>query len=101
MSNCSNHKRDVLGQTDMRHLAEDIGNLHYQSLASLLYFLSDKLYTDGRKDFNAGRTKLAQHLFEAQKTVHRSHQHIDMAYRISEPFMKQPLPTPPDVTDKK
>ena len=87
MSDCSNHKKEVAGISDMKVLAEMIGDLHYDSLSTLLYHLSDKVFHDGKKDFDAGRTRLAQALFEAQQTLHRSHQHIDKAYKHSKPFM--------------
>lgn len=89
MSNCSNHRKDLHGETDMKHLAEEVGNLHYESLSTFLYYLSEKVYQDGRKDFCAGRYKLAEHLFEAQKTLHRAHQKIDQAFKICAPFMEQ------------
>lgn len=87
MSDCSKHKKEIAGISDMKELAEMIGDLHYDSLSTLLYYLSDKLFFDGKKDFDAGRIQLAEKLFEAQRTVHRSHQHIDKASKLCEPFM--------------
>lgn len=84
---CSQHPKDLYGETDMKKAAEVIGNLNYDSLSTLLYHLSDKLYIDGRKDFNAGRTQLSEKLFEAQKNVHRAYQMIDQAFKRCERFM--------------
>lgn len=86
--NCSKHKKEVAGISDMKALAEMIGDLHYESLSNLLYHLSDKIYRDGQKDFNAGRTNISHFLFEAQKDTHRAHQHIEQAWKISKPFME-------------
>lgn len=87
MSDCSQHKKEVAGISDMKVLAEMIGNLHYESLAHLLYHLSDKLYEDGKKDFHAGRTQLARELFKAQLSVHEAHTEIEQAWKLSKPFM--------------
>lgn len=84
---CSRHTKEVAGITDMKLLAEKIGDLHYKTLSTLLYHLSDKLYADGLKDFNAGRTNLSNKLFEAQMSIQRSHQHIEQAWKVSQPFM--------------
>jgi hypothetical protein len=89
MSDCSRHSKQVAGISDMKLLAEAIGDLAYPELSLLLYHLSDKFYYDGRKDAAGGRKKLAQALYDAQLAVHRAHQHIDQAAKISEPFMKQ------------
>lgn len=72
----------------MQVLAEIIGDLHYESLSTLLYHLSDKFYKDGQKDFVGGRTAMAEQLFEAQMSAHRLHQCIEQAWKISKPFMQ-------------
>jgi CHAD domain-containing protein len=84
---CSRHTKEVAGITDMKLLAEMIGDLHYESLSTLLYHLSDKVYADGQKDFVNGRTKLSHFLFEAQIKIHSAHQKIEQAWKISQPFM--------------
>ena len=94
MSDCSNHKKEVAGISDMKVLAEMIGDLHYETLSTLLYHLSDKFYIDGRKDLSAGRKRLGEALYDAQLTMHRTHQHIDKAYKHSAPFMKEENPQP-------
>lgn len=86
--NCSRHKREIAGISDMKQLAEMVGDLHYESLAEFLYCLSDKFFKDGKKDEEGKRVKLAKNLFKAQKTTHRSYQHIDQAWKVSEPYMK-------------
>lgn len=71
----------------MAKAAEAIGDLSYPEFSLLLYHLSNKLFIDGRKDAVAGRKRLAEVLFAAQLSIHRAHQHIDEAAKISKPFM--------------
>lgn len=85
---CSQHKKEIAGISDMKVLAEMIGDLHYEALALLLYHLSDKFYVDGRKDSLAGRKRLGEALYDAQRETHRASQHIDKAYKHSEPHMR-------------
>lgn len=92
MGNCSNHRKDLFGQTDMRHVAEDIGNLHYNSLMNLLRYLSEKLQRDAWLDFKAGRKNLGSSLANASRSIEEAHRCIKSAWKISEPFMiEQPL----------
>jgi hypothetical protein len=87
MSDCSKHKREIAGITDMKILGEMIGDLHYEALAELFHHLEDKLWKDGNKDFDAGRTKLGDNLIDASFGVQQAHYHIDRAWEISKPFM--------------
>lgn len=88
MRNCAEHKKEVAGISDMKVLAEMIGDLHYETLWKLLDSLSDKLYEDFKKDWDAGRTKIATALKLASEfTVSASHE-IEQAWQISKPFMK-------------
>ena len=91
MSDCSKHKKEIAGITDMRILAEMIGDLHYKTLSILLYHLSDKLYYDGLKDFHSGRTQLAGELFKSRINIYEAHTEIERAWKLSEPYMKAQL----------
>lgn len=62
MSDCSKHKKSVGPYTDMSELAEDIGNLHYETLSDLMVELSNKLERDGMSDKERGRPILSNHL---------------------------------------
>src|SRR5580765_1792808 len=88
MSNCSNHKKDVAGISDMKVLAEMIGDLHYGRLTELLYQLNAKLHNDGAKDMMAGRYHLAYALFEAADNCMEVKKAILKAWQISKPFME-------------
>ena len=81
---CKRHLKEVAGITDMKILAEMIGDLHYETLSTLLYHLSNKVYTDGQKHFVNGRTKLSHFLFESQIKIHSAHQNIEQAWKMSE-----------------
>lgn len=87
MSNCSNHRKDLFGQTDMKHVAEDIGNLHYESFSHLLTHLHDKLKRDAALDLLAGRKKISMELSLAANKINLAWLHIREAWKISEPFM--------------
>ncbi|MEO1300380.1 MAG: hypothetical protein AAFW75_32360 [Cyanobacteria bacterium J06636_16] len=69
-------------------LAEDLGNIYYDSLADFLRLLAEKIQKDGQADYNRGRKKLAQALFSCSETVAEAAQYIDEAWTICEPYMK-------------
>jgi len=71
----------------LKELAEDIGNLHYESLAEFLNHLSTKLDNDSDKDMSAGRIKLSDTLVEAEYYVRHAADQISIAWTISKPFM--------------
>jgi hypothetical protein len=85
---CSQHKKSVAGISDMKQLAEMIGDLHYESLAELLFRLNEKLLNDGGMDCMAGRTELGITLFTAADKVMEARIFISKAWGISKPFME-------------
>lgn len=88
MSNCSNHKKELFGQADMKHLAEDIGNLHYESLTQLLYWLSKKIDEDSVKDYQGGREKLAAALQYTGMSIFESSLRMEKVWNICKPNME-------------
>ena len=72
----------------LKELAEDIGNLHYESLAEFLRHLSTKLDNDMNKDMAAGRVKLATELEAAEFNIWAASGRIQLAWLISQPYMK-------------
>ena len=82
------HPRNVGEYTDMKKLAEDIGNLHYETLVDLMIHMADKLEDDANSDKDKGRRKLSHHLNEASLNIVNASSDIDEAWRISKPFMK-------------
>jgi hypothetical protein len=87
MSDCSKHKKEVGGISDMKVLAEAIGDLHYEALAEFLECLRDKIYADAGKDYDAGRYSLGGRLNHAAFFIGQAHLMIERAWKISEPFM--------------
>jgi len=89
MSNCSNHRKDVLGQNDMKHLAEDVGNLHYESLFQFLYHLSKKIEEDSIKDYQAERKKLASLLQYLGMSIYESSLRAEKVWKLVKPHMEK------------
>lgn len=85
--NCSGHKKEVAGISDMKVLAEMIGDLHYDSLFGLLEALYMKLDSDAKKDKEAKRPILASYLINASSWICMASENIKEAYEISKPYM--------------
>lgn len=84
---CENHKKKVAGISDMKELAERIGDLHYEVLSDFMYALKAKIFKDAKKDMAVGRVKLAGSLLEANFCLHDAAVHILKAWKISSPYM--------------
>lgn len=84
---CSNHRKDVFGEHDMKKLAIEIGDLHYEALAELLDELSDKLISDAAKDRAGNRDRLAKCLEFAAEDIMHAGISIERAYDICKQFM--------------
>ncbi len=81
------HTNQVKG-TDLnnKQIAENIGNLYYDSLADLLKELSFKIACDGDADFKRGRKKLAKELHDCAANLEQASRHIDRAWAICKPY---------------
>ena len=75
-------------ENNFAQLAEEIGDLRYDSLAELLQLLSQKIEQDGINDHQGGRVQLAASLKKASVDLLNSAASIEVAWRISEPYMK-------------
>lgn len=89
MSDCSKHKKEVAGISNMKELAEMIGDLHYQTLSDLFEELAMKLSKDGQNDINNGRHKLGHKLQQAAGNLEEVKRGIISAWIISKPFMNK------------
>jgi len=69
-------------------LVEEIGNLRYDALAEFLERLSEKIKSDGKKDEVRKRHQLAAALFKCSQKLDESKMAIDVAWKISEPYMR-------------
>lgn len=85
---CSRYKKEVAGISDMKELAEMIGDLHYETFAELLSALSNKLHRDSYNDLEAGREKLAFTLRLASSNLYDAFCHVKNAWEISKTFME-------------
>lgn len=74
------HLTEINYPGGMDKLAEDLGNLRYDSLGNFLNTLSEKLNKDSEADEKRERKHLAKQLAYAGK-------HISNAWKICEPFM--------------
>jgi hypothetical protein len=68
-------------------LASRIGDLYYDSLAKFLIDLSMKIFDDAMGDYDRGRKKLSDALFEARKSLGEAIRHINKAWSLSEKHM--------------
>lgn len=95
---CERHKK-VVEKYDgsLKDLAEDIGNLHYESLETFFRELSQKLLRDGDKDKRNDRVKLARELGSAAANVGFASLSIGRAWNLSKRFMEE-SPEQPDST---
>ena len=83
------NKHIIKSNTENKDLAEEIGDLYYDSLADFLKELSKKLEKDSIADMNRGRDKLANNLNQASKKILDASKEINEAWDICEPFMKK------------
>ncbi|MEZ5850768.1 MAG: hypothetical protein R3D68_08995 [Hyphomicrobiaceae bacterium] len=73
-------------------LAEDAGNLYYDSLAELLTLMSEKLKRDAAADRKRNRRRLAAELAACGTHLEQAAGHIREAWRICEPYMELEKP---------
>ena len=83
------HRTDIDYPGGMSKMAEDLGNLRYDALATFLDALSVKLTSDGDKDATRGREQLAMALKTASQAIHGAAGWIDVAWKISKPYMEK------------
>lgn len=85
---CENHKKEVAGISDMKVLAEMIGDLHYEALTELLNNLKLKLYQDFDRDLRGNKFKLSYALHRAAIKIGEAATDIEKAWQISKKFME-------------
>lgn len=86
---CDKHKKEIVKYNgSMKELANDIGDLHYESLKDFLLMLSSKIEKDSENDRKGGRIKLSEALLKSSEHLYKSYEFINDAWLISKPFMK-------------
>ena len=68
-------------------LAENLGDLYYDSLADFLKILAEKIHQDGEADRKRGRPRLAAELLACSDRLQEAAAHIDAAWTICKPYM--------------
>lgn len=86
---CSQHSRELFGESDMKKVAEAIGDLHYETFAELLDSLANKLARDAIEDARSGRYQLATQLNAASHNIHETFGNIEAAWHYSKPYMEE------------
>lgn len=76
----------------MRQLVEEVGDLRYDALCEFFVLLSQKLKRDGAKDLSRGRSRLGSALVNAGKALDQVGEHINTAWQISKPYLKNIFP---------
>jgi len=71
----------------LEELANDIGDLHYESFEKFMGHLAAKLASDAKIDLEKKRTKLSGELFSAVDGVKKAQANIGKAWIISKPHM--------------
>jgi hypothetical protein len=74
-------------ERDFARLAEEIGDLRYDSLAEFLDLLGEKIKRDGNSDRDRGRRQLAEALHETKDKLAQAAKSVDHAWKISAPYM--------------
>lgn len=86
---CQKHKKNVEKYDgDLKQLAEDIGDLHYDALQWFMLDLAVKLQKDAEADKKRGRKKLSKSLYNASLKVSAAAMDIREAWYISKPYME-------------
>lgn len=70
-----------------RQLAEDIGDLYYDTLADFLRLMAEKVDRDAQADAGRGRHKLATQLAACAEHLQQAAGHIDVAWKICAPHV--------------
>jgi len=83
------HKSHVKHYPDPKILAEEIGNLKYDSLANLFQELSNKFLKDAKADSFRGRKKLAKYLDALYSHSQMMKFEAEKLWKICEPYMKE------------
>lgn len=89
MDNCSQHKKSVLGEADMKIVAEAIVNLHYESLPELFRYLAQGFESASVTDYWDNKKKLGRKLMQISGHMGLAAFDAKDAFEISKPFMDQ------------
>jgi hypothetical protein len=74
-------------ENNFEQLAEEIGNLRYDTLSNFLELLAIKIKKDGQKDESKGRNKLATLLYQTSDLLIESSETMLKTWNLCEPYM--------------
>jgi len=72
-----------------KELANQVGDLFYDSMSEFLVYLAQKIRTDGEKDHARGRVKLATELFACSDNILTASKNVSTAWKICEPYVEE------------
>lgn len=73
---------------NMEQLAEELGDLFYDSLADFLHLFSEKMRRDAESDAWRKRPKLAGHLLACSQHLQQASTEINKAWKICKPYTR-------------
>lgn len=85
---CSNHKKDLFGETDMKKVATAIEDLHYEAMAELFNHLAERYMIRRESDTAIDRTELAQSSLWMHYAAAKLSYGAERAWKISKPHMQ-------------
>ena len=89
-SNCSKHTDQITGfGSDMEKLAEEIGDLRYDTMFELFRHLSSKIGKDSIKDREGGRKHLADALAQLSTRLALCTHDTSRIWDICKPYMEE------------
>ncbi|MEM7344288.1 MAG: hypothetical protein AAF485_08585 [Chloroflexota bacterium] len=72
----------------LQALAEDLGDLRYDTLTQFLNLLAEKLAHDAKKDQARQRDQLATALHSCSEKIEAAAADMDQAWKICKPYMQ-------------
>jgi len=82
------HQKWIKGyEQDFQRLAEEVGDLRYDSLAEFLELLAKKIKQDANNDRDRGRYHLSEFLYETKDKLAKAADSAGYAWKICEPYM--------------
>jgi hypothetical protein len=86
---CEKHKINVEKYSgNLEELANDIGDLRYDSLKEFFSLLSKKIKSDAKKDKDGGRVQLSNWLTNLSESLKQAEKDTGVAWHISKKHMK-------------
>lgn len=93
-SDCSKHKKDLFGETDMKVVAKAIRNMHHEARAILIDELANEISLEGWEDQKL-KPELSEQLFTVAGYLTKAAIHSNFVWQISKPYMENKKPNQP------